>query len=55
VIKPAITLLLTIGIWGVGVPMMVFVVPVPAVLRAVRRLGIWQANVAVEGLYLAVR
>jgi len=24
-------------------------------LRAVRRLGAWQANIAVEGLYLGVR
>ncbi|KXN87700.1 hypothetical protein AN958_08269 [Leucoagaricus sp. SymC.cos] len=55
VIKPAITLLLTIAIWVFAVPLMLFVLPAPAVLRAVRRLGIWQANVAVEGLYLAVR
>ncbi|KAF5346698.1 hypothetical protein D9756_010368 [Leucocoprinus leucothites] len=55
VIKPAITLLLSIAIWAVGVPFMVLVLPAPAVLRAVRRLGIWQANVSIEGLYLAVR
>ena len=34
---------------------MILILPAPAALRAVRRLGIWQANVAVEGLYLAVR
>lgn len=55
VIKPAITLLLTIVIWALGVPLILLVLPAPAVLRVVRRLGIWQANVAVEGLYLAVR
>lgn len=33
----------------------VLVLPAPAMLRVTRRLGIWQANVAVEGLYFAVR
>ena len=33
----------------------VTVLPAPAVLRLVRRLGIWQANIAVEGLCLPVR
>lgn len=33
---------------------MLLVLPAPAVLRAVRRIGIWQANIAVEGLYVPV-
>jgi hypothetical protein len=33
----------------------VLVLPAPAVLRAVRKLGTWQAHVAIEGLYFAVR
>lgn len=55
VIKPSITLsfgLLLIVLVPVS---FVLVLPAPAMLRIVRRLGIWQANVAVEGLYLAVR
>ncbi|KAJ3573154.1 hypothetical protein NP233_g2616 [Leucocoprinus birnbaumii] len=34
VIKPAITLLLAIAIWAFGMPLMVLVLPAPAVLRA---------------------
>ncbi|KAJ7671202.1 hypothetical protein B0H17DRAFT_1085240 [Mycena rosella] len=55
VIKPSITLLLSLGLLVVGVPALVLVAPAPMVFRAVRKLGIWQANIAVEGLYLAVR
>ncbi|KIK05224.1 hypothetical protein K443DRAFT_368038 [Laccaria amethystina LaAM-08-1] len=55
VIKPAITLLLSLGIIIFVLPSMILILPAPAALRAVRRLGIWQANVAIEGLYLAVR
>jgi hypothetical protein len=55
VIKPSITLLFSIALIGVVPASFILVVPAPAVLRAVRKLGIWQANVAVEGLYLAVR
>ncbi|KAF9444488.1 phosphoribosylformylglycinamidin [Macrolepiota fuliginosa MF-IS2] len=54
VIKPAITLLLTIIIWVFAIPLIVLVLPAPAVLRAIRKLGIWQANIAIEGLYLAM-
>ncbi|KAJ3506014.1 hypothetical protein NLJ89_g7109 [Agrocybe chaxingu] len=55
VIKPAITLLISIGIIAVGLPLIILVLPAPAVLRAIRKIGIWQANVAIEGLYFAVR
>ncbi|KIM45587.1 hypothetical protein M413DRAFT_442252 [Hebeloma cylindrosporum] len=55
VIKPFITLSITVAIIAVGVPLFILVLPAPAVLRAVRKIGIWQANVAVEGLYVPVR
>ncbi|KAF9050543.1 hypothetical protein BJ165DRAFT_1458594 [Panaeolus papilionaceus] len=55
VIKPAITLLITLFIIVLVIPSFVLVVPAPAMLRAVRRIGVWQAGVAIEGLYLAVR
>lgn len=32
----------------------VLIVPAPAALRLARRLGIWQANIAVEGLGLTI-
>ncbi|THH31389.1 hypothetical protein EUX98_g2776 [Antrodiella citrinella] len=55
VIKPGITVLLFLTL-AVLVPVcFVLILPAPAVLRLVRRLGIWQANVAVEGLWLVVR
>ncbi|KII83698.1 hypothetical protein PLICRDRAFT_58167 [Plicaturopsis crispa FD-325 SS-3] len=54
VIKPSITLLLSLLLVVVVPVSLCLVLPAPAVLRAVRRLGAWQANVAVEGLYLAV-
>lgn len=55
VIKPSITIVFSLIILIIVLPALVVVLPAPAALRAVRRLGIWQANVAVEGLYLAVR
>jgi len=55
VIKPSITLLLGISLIVLVPVSFVLVLPAPAVLRVTRRLGIWQANVAVEGLYFAVR
>ncbi|KAJ3831876.1 hypothetical protein F5878DRAFT_591933 [Lentinula raphanica] len=55
VIKPAITLLFTVFFLVVCVPLMVLVVPAPAVLRVCRRIGRWQAVVAVEGLAVGVR
>jgi hypothetical protein len=54
VIKASITLLLSIVLL-VFVPISLgLIFPAPAMLRAVRRLGIWQANIAVEGLYIPV-
>ncbi|KAJ7238527.1 hypothetical protein B0H12DRAFT_1137466 [Mycena haematopus] len=55
VIKPSITLLLSLSLLVVGVPAIVLVGPAPLAFRAIRNIGIWQANIAVEGLYLAVR
>jgi len=55
VIKPGITVLLGISLIILVPVSFVFVLPAPAMLRVTRRLGIWQANVAVEGLYFAVR
>ncbi|KAG6872928.1 hypothetical protein C0995_005186 [Termitomyces sp. Mi166 len=55
VIKPSITIVFSLVILVFVLPALILVLPAPAALRAVRRLGIWQANVAIEGLYLAVR
>ncbi|KAJ7502585.1 hypothetical protein B0H11DRAFT_1907145 [Mycena galericulata] len=55
VIKPSITLLLSFGLLVLGIPALVLIAPAPMAFRAIRNLGIWQANIAVEGLYLAVR
>jgi len=55
VIKPSITLIFSLLLLIFVVPALVLVFPAPAALRAVRKLGSWQANVAIEGLYLAVR
>ncbi|KAF9000496.1 hypothetical protein BDQ17DRAFT_1400536 [Cyathus striatus] len=55
VIKPAITIIFSLLLLVFVVPAMVLILPAPAALRATRRLGRWQGNVAVEGLYLAVR
>jgi hypothetical protein len=55
VVKPSITILLSFFLLVFVVPSMILVLPAPAALRAVRKLGAWQANVAIEGLYLAVR
>ncbi|KAI0043677.1 hypothetical protein FA95DRAFT_362760 [Auriscalpium vulgare] len=54
VIKPGITLLLSLFVIVLVPVSLVLVFPAPAMLRLVRRLGIWQANVAVEGLYVGV-
>ncbi|KAI0338283.1 hypothetical protein BDW22DRAFT_805766 [Trametopsis cervina] len=55
VIKPGITVFLWLLVL-VFVPVaFVLVLPAPAILRLVRRLGIWQANIAVEGLCYTVR
>jgi len=54
VIKPSITLLLTIPLLVLFPISFCLVLPAPAFLRAMRNLGVWQAGVAVEGLYFAV-
>ncbi|CCM03892.1 uncharacterized protein FIBRA_06043 [Fibroporia radiculosa] len=55
VIKPGITILLSLLLVVIVPVSFVLVWPAPAMLRLVRRLGIWQANIAVEGLCLAIR
>ncbi|KAF9552099.1 hypothetical protein CPC08DRAFT_714936 [Agrocybe pediades] len=55
VIKPPITLLVSISIVALVILSIILVLPAPAMLQAVRKVGVWQANVAVEGLYHAVR
>ncbi|KAI0314190.1 hypothetical protein OF83DRAFT_1174969 [Amylostereum chailletii] len=52
VIKPSITLLLSLLLLVMVPVALVLVVPAPGMLRFVRRVGIWQANVALEGLYM---
>ncbi|KAL4073817.1 hypothetical protein V8B97DRAFT_1936579 [Scleroderma yunnanense] len=54
VIKPSITLGATVLLVVVVPVSYLLVLPAPLMLRVVRNLGIWQANVAVEGLYSAV-
>ena len=55
VIKPGITVLMFLFFLVVVPIATVLVIPLPAVLRLARSMGIWQANVAVEGLYFAAR
>ncbi|KAL5524021.1 hypothetical protein ACEPAG_8194 [Sanghuangporus baumii] len=50
VIKPSITLFLTLGLTVLVPASFILIVPAPAVLRAVKRIGVWQANIALEGL-----
>ncbi|KAF8995738.1 hypothetical protein BDZ89DRAFT_1084595 [Hymenopellis radicata] len=50
VIKPPITLLFSLFLVVIIVPLLVVIVTAPAALRLVRRMGVWQAAVAVEGL-----
>ena len=52
VIKPSITLFLTLALIVLVPLSFILVVPAPAVLRAVKRIGVWQANIALEGLLL---
>ncbi|KAG9316793.1 hypothetical protein JVU11DRAFT_2857 [Chiua virens] len=54
VIKPGITLCISMVLVVVVPVSYVLILPAPLMLRFVRRLGIWQANVAVEGLYYQV-
>ncbi|KAI0633486.1 hypothetical protein C8Q77DRAFT_1217873 [Trametes polyzona] len=55
VLKPGITVLMSLFFLVLVPVSAVLVLPLPAVLRLARRMGIWQANVAVEGLYFAAR
>lgn len=55
VIKPPIVLILLLALLVLAPVCIVLVLPAPAFLRAVRRVGAWQAGVAVEGLWCAVR
>jgi hypothetical protein len=55
IIKPPIAFILFL-LYVILVPIaFAFVLPAPAFLRAARKMGIWQANVAVEGLYYSIR
>lgn len=56
VLKPPLTVLLSLFLVCTVPLSFALVLPAPAMLRLVRRLGVWQANVAVEGLcYPSVR
>jgi hypothetical protein len=55
VIKPGITIFLSLLVVTLVPISIVLVIPAPAMLRLIRRLGIWQANVAVDGLYYVGR
>ncbi|KAF7973265.1 hypothetical protein HWV62_15697 [Athelia sp. TMB] len=55
VIKPPIVILLSLVLLVLAPVCIVLVVPAPAFLRAVRKIGGWQAGVAIEGLWCAVR
>ncbi|KLO14243.1 hypothetical protein SCHPADRAFT_826688 [Schizopora paradoxa] len=50
VIKPSVTLFLTVVLLVVVPVAFALILPAPAVLRAVKRVGNWQANLAIEGL-----
>ena len=50
IIKPGITLVIWLLLVVLVPVAFVLVLPAPAVLRLARRLGIWQANIAIEGL-----
>ncbi|EIN12127.1 hypothetical protein PUNSTDRAFT_140973 [Punctularia strigosozonata HHB-11173 SS5] len=54
VIKPAITLILTVLVLVLLPTCGALILPLPAFMRAIRRVGMWQAGVAVEGLCLGV-
>ncbi|KAI6134639.1 hypothetical protein EDD17DRAFT_1550496 [Pisolithus thermaeus] len=54
VIKPGITLGVTILLLVVVPVSYALIFPAPLMLRLVRKLGTWQANVAIEGLYHTV-
>ena len=53
VIKPSITLILSIFVVLLALICFVLVLPARAFFRGMRKLGIWQTNVAIEGLLIA--
>lgn len=55
VIKPGITFIISLLLVVLAPVSFVLILPAPAMLRLARRLGIWQANVAIEGLCFRVR
>ncbi|KAL0957040.1 hypothetical protein HGRIS_003140 [Hohenbuehelia grisea] len=55
IVKPGITLVLGLLLLVLTPVSFVLIFPAPFALRAARKLGIWQANIAVEGLYQALR
>lgn len=56
VLKPPLTILLWLFLVCFVPISFILILPAPAMLRLVRRLGVWQANIAVEGLcYASVR
>jgi len=50
VVKSAITLVLTVLTIVVVPPAIILVLPAPYILRLFRRIGKWQADIAIEGL-----
>jgi len=50
VIKPSVTLFLSIALLCIVPLSFALILPAPGVLRAVKRVGSWQASIAVEGL-----
>jgi hypothetical protein len=50
VVKPAVTLLIFIVLIVLAPVAFALIVPAPAVLRATKRIGIIQANIALESL-----
>ncbi|TFK53838.1 hypothetical protein OE88DRAFT_1656209 [Heliocybe sulcata] len=54
VIKPSITLLFTLLFLVLTPLSFALIIPAPMLLRMARRLGLWQAGVAVEGLSLDI-
>jgi len=50
VIKGAMTLIMTPLVLAAVPVSLVLVLPAPFVLRAVRKVGLWQADLAMEGL-----
>ncbi|KIJ40906.1 hypothetical protein M422DRAFT_32020 [Sphaerobolus stellatus SS14] len=50
VIKPGVTLIIFLITVVLIPPAFILIIPAPAILRAIRRIGIWQAEVAIDAL-----